>query len=201
MPLTKEKPRPAHAPSSLSSPARRAAAAAAVGKSTHCPYEMEPHIAAMIVSTYSHTHTTHPQTNNKGIVSVCVRTRQPPQGSGHSQFRDDTCRAGSARRPQDGPPRLGGIWSEVSARLIVVGPSRVESSLPSSSRASGRLRVWRVRRGNLTYVRTPVPICHACVYVREHKVQIQRKAYPACLAPRLVQTLRSRCLAAEILDS
>lgn len=145
-----------------------AAAAAAVEMSACCPCRMElpswkysVH-AAMAVSTQSLSY-----------MCVCVRVHTSLPGPQGDPTRDHTC------RPTAAGPRLGGIWSEVSARRR---PSR-----------------GLERSGCGTYGR-PVQVCACvCVCACGHKVQIiDRKAYPAhphLTTPRLVQALRSCCLA------
>lgn len=78
--------------------------------------KLEVH-AAMVVSTYTHSIT--PMHTKVLCVRVCA---YQPARAQDDPTRDDTCRP-EARRPQE--PRLGGTWSEVSARRR---PSRWVSS-------------------------------------------------------------------------
>lgn len=103
--------------------------------------------AAIIVSAQHSTH------SNKGIVcvsvsvsvSVCAhQTYHPGRVRASPRTRDNTCRPGGARRHAGPDPRLGGIWSEVSARHVCSSrpeSSRVESLSPRASKQAGRLRV------------------------------------------------------------
>lgn len=152
-----------------------------------------------MVSTHTHP-STHP--HRKAIVR-CVRAGIPAnQCQGWTQTRDDTCRPGCARRPQD--PGLGVTWSEVSARRR---PSRGKSSLESrvsSERATagggggGRANVRTDARYRMPcipgkYVRVYVSVC-ACVCVCACAQSSDAdEAYH--ISPRaLVQTLRSPLL-------